>query len=445
MTDIFFSYSSADRERVRPIRNALAEQGFEVFWDQQVPTGIDWDSWIRQHLAKSKCAMAFWSATSVSSDNVRHEATVAKQQGKLISVLLEPLTAEQFPMGLYAQQAANLSDWNGDSGHQEWRKFRREFEAKLTPLWVRRQIDELEAELVGERARREGAERRDRVLQAQIAKEAEAQQDLKRDRDKALDQVAALEATVEKLTRAGADAAEREVEAERRDRDLQAQIAKSIELYQNLNRDHDKALDEVAALRTKVEELTQARADDKAKQVEAQQALETTIEELTQARADDKAKQVEAQQASTLERNKALAEVATLKTTVEELTRARADANAQVVDLSQRLENVRKSKAQEIARSIGAALPPFVIAGALATLGFWTYQLIWLAPRPPLAVTSELTPEGRATADGEAKLKAVKDEQQPLAAVAATKRADKDIAVAPSASPARPVSIHNTT
>ena len=32
MTDIFFSYSSADRERVRPIRDALAAQGFEVFW-----------------------------------------------------------------------------------------------------------------------------------------------------------------------------------------------------------------------------------------------------------------------------------------------------------------------------------------------------------------------------------------------------------------------------
>ena len=86
---------------------------------------MDWDTWIRQHLTKSKCAMAFWSATSVLSDNVRHEATVAKQQGKLISVLLEPLTAEQFPMGLYAQQAANLSGWSGDYSHDEWRKFRR--------------------------------------------------------------------------------------------------------------------------------------------------------------------------------------------------------------------------------------------------------------------------------------------------------------------------------
>jgi TIR domain len=192
MTDIFFSYSSADRDRVRPIRDALVAQGFEVFWDQQVPAGMDWDTWIRQHLTKSKCAMAFWSATSVSSDNVRHEAMVAKQQGKLISVLLEPLTVEQFPMGLYVQQAANLSDWRGDYNDNEWRKFRREFETKLTPLWVRRQIDEIEAELVGERARREGIERRDRVLQAQIAKEVAAQQDLREERDKALDEAGAL-------------------------------------------------------------------------------------------------------------------------------------------------------------------------------------------------------------------------------------------------------------
>jgi hypothetical protein len=109
-------------------------------------------------------------------------------------------------MGLYAQQAANLSGWNGDYSHDEWRKFRREFEAKLTPLWVRRQLDELEAELVGERTRREGVERRDRTMQAQIAKEVEVQQALKRERDDVLDEVTALKGTVEKLTQARADA-----------------------------------------------------------------------------------------------------------------------------------------------------------------------------------------------------------------------------------------------
>jgi len=298
MTDIFFSYSSADRERVRPIRDALVEQGFEVFWDQAVPAGKDWDTWIREHLAKSKCAMVFWSATSVSSDNVRHEATVAKQQSKLVSVLLEPLTAQQFPMGLYVQQAANLSNWNGDRGHEEWCKLRRDCEDKLTPPWVRRQLDEMEAELVGERARREGAERRDKIMQARIAKEAEVQQDLKQERDQAVDEVAALKATVEKLTQAGADAAAREAEAESRDRALQTQIVKEAEALQDLKRERDKALGEVAARQATIEKLTTARADAEARDAQVQQDLKQ-------------------------ERNKALEEIAKLKATVDELTRTR--------------------------------------------------------------------------------------------------------------------------
>jgi PAN domain len=192
--------------------------------------------------------------------------------------------------------------------------------------------------------------------------------------------------------------------AERRDRTMQAQIAKEVEVQQVLKRERDDAFDQSAALKTAVDELTQARADAKAKQAEAQQAF-------------------------TRDRNKALDEVAALKTTVEELTQARADADVRVLDLSQRLRNVRKSKAQEIARSIGASLPPFVIAAAVATLGFWSYQLIRSVPPPLLAVTSESTPEaeqqrlaaikeaeqlqGKA-ADAEAKLQAAEEEQQGL-------------------------------
>jgi predicted nucleic acid-binding Zn-ribbon protein len=318
VTDIFFSYSSKDRERVRPVRDALVAQGFEVFWDQQVPSGLDWDNWIRQHLKKCKCAMAFWSDASVSSDNVRHEATVAKQHGKLISVLLEPLTAEQFPMGLYAEQAANLSGWDGDLGHEEWRKFRREFEAKLTPGWVRQHIDELEAELVGERARREGVERRDKILQAQIAKEADTQLGLQRERDSALDEIAALKGTVAELTRARSEAEARETDT--------------------------------------------------------------------------------------------LQQVAALKVTVDEVTRARSDAE-------QRLSKLRQTKAKELVRSIS----PFVIAAALATVGIWTYQLIWPAPQPLPALISDSTVAGeqqeqlrQAAADTQAKLEAAEGERHRL-------------------------------
>lgn len=39
MTDIFLSYASEDRERVRPIVNYLREAGWSVWWDRSVIPG----------------------------------------------------------------------------------------------------------------------------------------------------------------------------------------------------------------------------------------------------------------------------------------------------------------------------------------------------------------------------------------------------------------------
>ena len=170
---------------------------------------------------------------------------------------------------------------------------------------MRQHIDELEAELVGERARREGVERRDKILQAQIAKEADTQLGLQRERDSALDEIAALKGTVAELTRARSEA--------------------------------------------------------------------------------------EARKTDTLQ------QVAALKVTVDEVTRARSDAE-------QRLSKLRQTKAKEIVQSIS----PFVIAAAVATVGIWTYQLIWRAPQPLPAIISN------STSDLEAKLNAAELEQQRL-------------------------------
>jgi hypothetical protein len=222
VADIFFSYKSEDRERVRPVRDALVAQGFDVFWDQQVPAGVDWDTWIRQELAQAKCALVFWSAAAVASRNVRHEATVAMEQGKLIPVLLEPLRADQFPMGLYTTQGVNLAGWDGDVAHAEWDKLRREVEVKLTPLWVQRQIHELQGELIAERARREAAEARDRSWQAQIARVAQAEQEARRERDNASDGMVGLRAELEAKARECAGYEARLAELSRRLEETQA-------------------------------------------------------------------------------------------------------------------------------------------------------------------------------------------------------------------------------
>jgi hypothetical protein len=269
VTDIFFSYRSADRERVRPIRDVLVARGFDVFWDQEVPAGVDWDTWIRQHLTKSKCAVVFWSAASIESDNVRHEAAVAKRQGKLISVLLESLTPDQFPMGLYSQQAINLADWKGGFDDAEWNKLKCDIEAKLTPPWVQRKIFELEAELVAERARREGAENRDKVLQAQIAKEVQAQADLKRERDNAVDAAAGLQQMLNQSTLA-------QSAAEQRAADLSKRLGEAeTRTQEDLTRERNKAADAVAALQQTLHQSTLAQS-------EAEQRLSDLSKRLTE-------------------------------------------------------------------------------------------------------------------------------------------------------------------
>ena len=247
MADIFFSYSRKDRERVGLVRNALAEMGFEVFWDQETPSGTDWDAWIRGELAKSKCAVVFWSATSTVSDNVRHEAVVAKEQRKLISVFLDQLPARDLPMGFYSQQAADLSKWNGDKEDTEWRKFRREFEAKLMPRWVQQKLNDVDAELEGERAKRETAEAHEKSLRAQISKEAKIQQGLKGERDRALTEAGELRAVIEE-----------------RDQALQAQIAKQVEAEQILKTERERARAEAAELKATIEGLTRSRRDAEA-------------------------------------------------------------------------------------------------------------------------------------------------------------------------------------
>lgn len=157
MTDIFFSYSSKDRERVRPAQEALSALGYDVFWDQEVPPGQDWDTWIRGHLSQSRCVAVFWSRNSIGSSNVRHEATRAAEMGILIPILLDPLKAEQFPMGHYTIQGANLTSWDGDIRDPQWQKALAAIETKVPQPNIGRLRDMLkkaQAELAGLKAGR---------------------------------------------------------------------------------------------------------------------------------------------------------------------------------------------------------------------------------------------------------------------------------------------------
>lgn len=105
MTDIFISYSSKDRAVAERVRDALHEAGYAVFWDQSTPAGQDWDSWIRERLTGAKLVVTLWTKASVASPNVRHEAIIAREAGKLLPVMADELAPGDFPMGLFMVQA----------------------------------------------------------------------------------------------------------------------------------------------------------------------------------------------------------------------------------------------------------------------------------------------------------------------------------------------------
>jgi TIR domain len=111
MADVFLSYSSKDRPAAEAVERALTARGIEVFWDQETPPGVDWDTWIRSKLTNAKTSVVLWSKTSVKSPNVRHEAIVSRDANKFVPVMVDNLTPEDFPMGLYMVQAINLTDW----------------------------------------------------------------------------------------------------------------------------------------------------------------------------------------------------------------------------------------------------------------------------------------------------------------------------------------------
>ncbi len=89
MTDVFISYSSEDRDRVRPLVTTLERAGWSVWWDRQINAGAAFDREIEKAIDSAKCIVVVWSGTSVESEWVRTEAGEGLEKGNLVPVLIE--------------------------------------------------------------------------------------------------------------------------------------------------------------------------------------------------------------------------------------------------------------------------------------------------------------------------------------------------------------------
>ncbi|MCZ6853858.1 MAG: TIR domain-containing protein, partial [Gammaproteobacteria bacterium] len=116
MADIFLSYASEDRERVRPLVQILESEGWTVWWDRDIKPGDNFHRVIAEAIAQAKCVIVCWSEPSVKSDWVANEADEGKERGILVPILLDPVRP---PLGFRLDHAVTLAGWTGGSSDPE--------------------------------------------------------------------------------------------------------------------------------------------------------------------------------------------------------------------------------------------------------------------------------------------------------------------------------------
>jgi serine/threonine-protein kinase len=113
MSDVFVSYKTEDRRRVKLLVEALQADGFSVWWDEQIGGGMSWRHAIEAELDAAKCVIVAWSKNSVGREGafVQDEASRAQQRHVYVPVIFDKVA---LPLGFGGTQALPLSGWRGD-------------------------------------------------------------------------------------------------------------------------------------------------------------------------------------------------------------------------------------------------------------------------------------------------------------------------------------------
>ncbi len=113
---IFISYSRRDTEYVKSLVEALRKQGFEVWFDNNIRTGTDWDDTIESELQNADAIVLILSKTSVASENVKDEISYAMGLDKPLS----PIKIEEcdVPMRLARKQYVDFTSMGHEAGFE---------------------------------------------------------------------------------------------------------------------------------------------------------------------------------------------------------------------------------------------------------------------------------------------------------------------------------------
>lgn len=117
MGQIFISYSSSDTPFAGRLAGAFEELGWSVWWDKQIPPGMDYARVIEAAITGAQCVVVLWSRNSIQSRWVHTEAAAAADRNIVATVIIDDIPNEQIPFEFKRLQAVNLSDWEPGCMH----------------------------------------------------------------------------------------------------------------------------------------------------------------------------------------------------------------------------------------------------------------------------------------------------------------------------------------
>ncbi|MCL6728994.1 TIR domain-containing protein [Sphingomonas sp. SE220] len=101
------------------IAAVLEEQGYTVWWDEDLPAHRPYSEVIEERLRSSRAVLVIWSAGAVRSEWVRAEADAARLMHKLVQLSIDGVLP---PMPFNQIQCPALDGWAGDREDRKWRK-----------------------------------------------------------------------------------------------------------------------------------------------------------------------------------------------------------------------------------------------------------------------------------------------------------------------------------
>jgi hypothetical protein len=110
MCEVFVSYAREDSDAVDQIVTSIKADGIDAFYDKDLGSVANYDLELRKKLRSARALVVFWSERSINSENVLHEANIAKRDNKLIPVVLSPLDIRELPMGHSLSQCIVVPD-----------------------------------------------------------------------------------------------------------------------------------------------------------------------------------------------------------------------------------------------------------------------------------------------------------------------------------------------